>query len=247
MIDQCEHPTSTLALVVKLSVPLVNGDMTTARTLELGTGIYTFSEAAHILRSAGNDVSARQLRYWITKGLAAPIAIADEDFAVLSFDDLVSLEIVRRFKGLGASLQQVRKFNESLHGEYPLLDHPFAYRIFFTDGAAIWAQIGDDPSSVVELVGRRPGQFAWREAILTFAKSIRWSNDSPARAAGWRLNQWVEIDPQIQFGAPVVRGTRVTARTIAANLREGSPEEVADWYGLSLDSVLGVRDYVAFA
>ena len=228
-------------------MPLLSEDMTTAHTLELGTGIYTFPEAARILRSAGSDVTPRQLRYWITKGLASPIPVMDEDFAVLSFDDLVSLEIVRRFKGLGASLQQVRLFNKSLHAQFPSLDHPFAYRIFFTDGAALWTQVGEGPSDLVELVGKRQGQFAWRDAILTFAKAIRWSDDSPAHASGWRLNQWVEIDPAIQFGAPVVRGTRVTARTIGANLREGSPEEVADWYGLDVASVRGVRDYLAFA
>jgi uncharacterized protein (DUF433 family)/DNA-binding transcriptional MerR regulator len=199
------------------------------------------------LRSAGEDVTGRQVYSWITKGLATPVPVADEDFAVLSFDDLVSLEIVRRFRGLGASLQKVRRFNNKLHDEFPSFDHPFAYRIFFTDGAAIWAKVGDGPSDVVEVVGRHPQQYAWRDAILTFAKAIRWSEDTPARATGWRLNQWVEIDPQVQFGAPVVRGTRVTARTIGANLREGSPEEVADWYGLDVESVRGVRDYLAFA
>lgn len=228
------------------SSALLNGDMAT-QSLELGSGIYTFPEAARILRSMGNDVSTRQLRYWITKGLADPIPVADEDFAVLSFDDLVSLEIVRRFKSVGASLQQVRRFSAKLHDEFPTLDHPFAYRIFFTDGAALWAQIGTGPADVIELVGRRRGQYAWRDAILTFAKSIRWSEETPAHASGWKLNQWVEIDPHIQFGAPVVRGTRVTARTIGANLREGSPNEVADWYGLDVESVLGVRDYLAFA
>jgi len=221
--------------------------MTTANTLDLGTGIYTFPEAARILRSVGTEVSPRQLRYWILKGLAEPIPIADESFAVLTFDDLISLEIVRRFRGLGASLQQVRRFNETLHERFPNLDHPFTYQIFFTDGAALWAQVDQDPTSVIELVGRRPGQFAWREAIATFAKSIRWSEGSPSHAKGWRLNQWVEIDPQIQFGAPVVRGSRVTARTIGANLRKGTPEQVADWYGLDVDAVLGVRDYLAFA
>jgi uncharacterized protein (DUF433 family)/DNA-binding transcriptional MerR regulator len=221
--------------------------MITTRVLELGTGIYTFPEAARILRSVGTDVSPGQLRYWIAKGLAEPIPVAEEDFAVLSFDDLVSLEIVRRFRGVGASLQRIRRFNETLHERFPNLEHPFTYRIFFTDGAALWAQVDDDPASVIELVGRRPGQFAWRDAIGTFAKAIRWSDDAPARASGWRLNQWVEIDPQIQFGAPVVRGTRVTVRTISANLREGTPEEVAEWYGLDVDSVLGVRDYLALA
>jgi len=223
------------------------GLLTTTESLDLGTGIYTFPEAARIIRSAGSDVSARQLRYWVTKGLAEPIAVEDEDFAVLSFNDLVSLEIVRRFKSVGASLQRVRVFNTKLHEQFPSLGHPFAYKAFFSDGASLWAQIGDGPSDVIELVGRHPGHAVWRDAIATFAKAIRWSDETIPHAAGWRLNQWVEVDPTIQFGAPIVRGTRVTARTIGANLKEGTPEEVANWYGLDVESVIGVRDYLAFA
>jgi uncharacterized protein (DUF433 family)/DNA-binding transcriptional MerR regulator len=222
-------------------------EMTTTESLELGTGIYTFSEAARIIRSAGSRVSARQLRYWINRGLAEPIPVADENFAVLSFEDLISLEIVRRFRTVGASLQRVRVFNKELRAQFPALDHPFAYKVFFTDGASLWAKIGEGPTDVIELVGKHRGHCVWGDAIATFAKAIRWSDEVIPHAAGWRLNQWVEVDPAIQFGAPVVKGTRVTARTIGANLQEGSPEEVADWYGLDVESVLGVRDYLAFA
>ena len=44
---------------------------------------------------------------------------------------------------------------------------------------------------------------------------------------------------------PTVRGTRVPVRTVLANLQVGKPGEVADWYGLTLDEVQGVRDYDA--
>lgn len=220
--------------------------MTTTRSVDIGSGIYTFTEASRILRSVAQDVTERQVRYWAKAGLALPIPVEDEDFSVLSFEDLVSLEIVRRFKSIGTPLQRVRRFDERLREQFDV-DHPFAYKIFFTDGASVWAQIDDDPGSVLELVGRRPGHYAWKNVIATFAQQIRWADGQPAHAAGWHLTNWVEIDPLIQFGAPVVSGTRIPIRTIEANLQAGDPKEVADWYGLDVRAVLGVRDYLAFA
>jgi uncharacterized protein (DUF433 family)/DNA-binding transcriptional MerR regulator len=224
------------------------GAMTkTALKPKLGEGIYSVSEATRILRSVGRDASTRGVRAWLDKGLATPIPVEDEDFEVLSFDDLVSLEVVWRFRSLGVSLQKVRHINDQLHGRFPSLDHPFAFQIFLTDGESVWAQIKDRDDVVVELIGKRPNQFAWREAVETFAARIKWSEDQPARAVGWDLSPWVEINPAIQFGAPVVRGTRVPVRTIRANLTAGSPGEVADWYGLEVKAVEGVRDYLALA
>lgn len=162
----------------------------------------------------------------------------------MTFDDLVSLELVRRFKSSGASLQLVRKLDAALRLQYPDLSHPFAYNVFFTDGARIWAEIAGDDQRVVEMVGWR-SQYAWRDTIKTFAEEIRFADTGqPQHAVAWNLTAWVEIDPRIQFGMPVVRGTRIPVHTIKANLVAGSPEEVADWYGLTVPAVEGVRDYV---
>lgn len=165
---------------------------------------------------------------------------------ILSFDDLVSLEIVGRFRSVGTSLQKVRALDERLHARYPELDRPFAYKVFFTDGASVWEQeIGEDGPIATEVVGRRKNHRVWLPAIQTFAKEIRYDVGSPPHAVGWTLSPWVEINPGVQFGAPVVRGTRVPVRAIVANLAEGSPAEVAEWYGLSVKQVLGAKDYVA--
>jgi uncharacterized protein (DUF433 family) len=219
----------------------------TALKPKIGEGVYSVSEATRILRSVGRDVSTRGVHAWLNKGLGVPLPVDGEDFAVLSFDDLVSLEVAWRFRSLGASLQKVRRINALLHDSFPTLEHPFAYQIFLTDGVSVWAEVKGREDVVVELIGHRPNQFAWREAIETFAARIKWSDDAPAHAVGWELSPWVEIDPAVQFGAPVVRGTRVPVRTIGANLRAGSPAEVADWYGLEVQAVEGVRDYLALA
>ena len=215
----------------------------------LGEGIYTFSEARAILAHRPSHLSERQLRYWMDTGLTPPSYRDDRGDAVLSFLDLISLEVVGRFRSIGTSLQRVRVIEETLREFAPDLERPFAYRLFYRDGATIWAKrSNEDDPLVIELLGRRSDrrhkQLAWQDAIATFAEEIRFEGPDE-RAAGWELSPWVEIDPTVQFGTPIVRGTRIPVRTIAANLAAHSTHEIADWYGLSEQQVEGVRDYIA--
>jgi uncharacterized protein (DUF433 family) len=210
---------------------------------KLGEGIYTFPEAARILRHAGNHVTSGRLRYWMNTGLT-PASYRTDDGPILTFEDLISLEVVRRLRREGATLQSIRLVESVLRRECSF-DRPFAYQVFFTDGASVWAElVGEVGPVVIELSGKRRNQYAWKDAIATFAKDIRF--DKPTgHATQWSLTPWVEIDPQVQFGAPVVAGTRIPVKTIVANLEAGSPAEVADWYGLTIAQVEGARDYVA--
>jgi uncharacterized protein (DUF433 family)/DNA-binding transcriptional MerR regulator len=209
---------------------------------ELGQGVYTFPEAARILRGHEQNVTPRQLRYWIKTGLTPVSHRTDAGFEILSFDDLISLELVRRFRS-HVSLQRVRKFEHALREHFPQLERPFAYELFFTDGASIWARANRDDLHAIELVGRHRDHYVWSSAIQTFSKEIRFAG-SLRHAEAWELSTWVEIDPARQFGAPVVRGTRIPIQTIEANLEVGTPSEVAEWYGLSTEQVEGVRDYL---
>jgi uncharacterized protein (DUF433 family)/DNA-binding transcriptional MerR regulator len=179
-------------------------------------------------------------------GLTPPSYVADDGgYPILTFEDLISLEVVRRLRHEGASLQAIRRVEEYLRSECSF-DRPFAYKVFFTDGAAVWAQVEGDEDSpiVIEVSGRRKHHYAWREAIATFAEDIRFEGPD-LHASKWAITPWVEIDPEVQFGAPVVAGTRIPVRTIVTNLKAGTPEDVADWYGLSIAQVKGARDYVA--
>lgn len=221
----------------------------TVADLELGEGIYSFAEASRILSHRGSETSKRQLRYWMKSGLTPPSHTDADDRPILSFLDLISLEVVGRFRRAGMSLQQVRKFEGILREEFSDLERPFAYKLFYSDGASVWAErIGEDGSVVVELMGKRSDRqhkhLAWTDAIASFAHEIEFENDDQ-RAVAWDLTPWVRIDPQIQFGQPVVTGTRVPVRTVLANLDAGTPAQVADWYDLTVEQVTAVRDYDA--
>jgi uncharacterized protein (DUF433 family) len=201
------------------------GKEATTTTPAFGTGIYSFSEAAQILvhRAPG---------------------LATGRGALLSFHDLVSLEGVRRFREEGVSLQRLRLLENALRELHPDPARPFAYNLFFTDGATIWVELGGESGpNLVEAVGKRPNQYAWRPAIQTFAKEVRFG--SGGEAVAWALSDRVEIDPKVQFGEPVVKGTRLPIRVIARELVTHSPEEVADWHAVEVEDVQDVRDFLA--
>lgn len=226
--------------------------------LSFGTGIYSFPAAAKLLsRHHPGGLRAARLRYWMRTGLTpASLGRAPGGSDLLSFHDLVSLELVRRFRAAGVSLQRVRKLESELKRRYPNIVRPMAYDVFYTDGSAIWHQFNPDDDTVVEeIVGRRPRHYAWTPAIRAFAEEIRYEPEEasrteervPRRATAWNLSQWVEIDPSVQFGAPIVRGTRIPISAIIADLGVGSPEEVAEWRGLGVEQVEDVRDYFVAA
>jgi uncharacterized protein (DUF433 family) len=215
---------------------------------QLGDGIYTFPQAAAILARPTRNLTTRRLRYWMTSGLA-PASYSIGQHPLLTFYDLISLEVVARFTEDGWSVQGVRRIEEELREEFGR-PRPFAYKAFYTDGRSVWAKVSKNDQIMTELISkhrdRRHKSLAWADAVETFADEIRFEGTDQA-ASAWQLSPWVEINPQIQFGAPVVRGTRVPISTVKVNLEVGSPGEVADWYDLTLEEVHGVRDYVALS
>lgn len=52
------------------------------------------------------------------------------------------------------------------------------------------------------------------------------------------------IDPEVRFGKPVIRGTRVTVETVIGHLAGGmTMEEVAEEYGLTQDDIKAALGY----
>jgi len=211
-----------------------------------GTGIYSFSEAAMILARRSPDVRPDTLRRWAVGGLTPPAhGRVPGKGLLLSFHDLVSLEVVRRFRKAGVSLQRLRKLEVALRESLPEIVRPFAHRIFFTDGAAIWADLTETAgeSLMSELVGKHAGHYVWRPAIKTFAEEIRFGRQNEAIA--WELNDRIEIDPNVQFGEPVVKGTRLRISVIARELTAHSPEQIADWHAVDVEDVWSVQLFLA--
>lgn len=205
-------------------------------------GVYSFPAAARLLRGA----SARQLRYWMRSGLTPPTHPREPtrpwDSDVLSFHDLVSLELIRRMRTLGVSLQKLRTLEAQLRSHRPDTERPFAHRVFWTDGVDVWVELEPGDDRLVQATGRDRRNLSWQPAIATFADEVDYEQGA---AVLWKPAKHVEIDPRRQFGEPIVAGTRIAVRTVLANLEVGTVEEVADWYGLTLNQVEAASTYAA--
>lgn len=62
----------------------------------------------------------------------------------------------------------------------------------------------------------------------------------------WSQCPLVEIKPNVQSGAPVLRGTRLPVSAIVDNFDYGlSPEEISEQFQISMDRVQEILQYVA--
>ncbi len=57
----------------------------------------------------------------------------------------------------------------------------------------------------------------------------------------------IEIDPQVQHGNPVIKGTRVPVHVLVGAVAGGMPlDEVAKEYGVSADDVKAALGYASY-
>lgn len=204
---------------------------------QLGVGIYSFPAAARLVQE-----NPRKLRYWMTSGLTpASYEQPPGKSDVLSFHDLLSLELVKRMHRRGVTLPKIRLLESELR-RYHDATRPFALEVFFTDGKDIWYQLEPNDERLVQATGRQRRHVAWRPAVASFADEITYDHGVAIR---WTPERHVSIDPKVQFGAPVVEGSRVTVTTIAANLKAGTPEQVAKWFDLTVEQVRAAGAYAA--
>lgn len=201
-----------------------------------GVGVYSFPQAARLIEGA----SPHKLRRWVRTGLTPPTFQRSGPSDVLSFLDVVSLEVVRRMRLLGVSLQKVRILESELRRDHPDATRPFALDVFWTDGVQVWYELEPGDSRLVQGTGRQRGQLSWVGAVGAFAQEIRYEGGV---AASWHPSDHVAIDPRVRFGEPVVAGTRIAVATIVANLEEGSPDDVARWFDLTVEQVRDAEGY----
>ncbi len=102
-------------------------------------------------------ITYRQLDYWARTGLAEPSirgASGSGSQRLYSFQDLITLRVVKSLLDTGVSLQRVRRAVEHLGS----LDRPLAGVTLMSDGAGVYE--AHSPEAVVDLLRQGQGVFA---------------------------------------------------------------------------------------
>ncbi len=102
-------------------------------------------------------ISYRQLDYWARTGLVTPSvkdARGSGTQRLYSFQDLMSLRVIKNLLDTGISLQRVRKAVEYLQN----MDRPTHGVTLMSDGKGVYE--ADSPEAVVDLLKQGQGVFA---------------------------------------------------------------------------------------
>lgn len=132
--------------------------------------------------------------------------------ATVPFIGFAEAYVLSAFRRAGVPLQRIRPAVEVLSSTMGV-DHALASRRLYTDGAEVLYDYGirGDGDRLVDLVVVRTQQHQFSDLVKDYLKRIQYGADGWATAV--RLPPYrhaeVVVDPEVAFGLPVVRGTRV--------------------------------------
>lgn len=214
----------------------------------LARGLYSLPAAARLLHSRPD-----QLRRWAFgydrggKHYDGAIKADLDDLGgdrALTFLDLVELMFIQGLRASGRSFPQIHEAHRVL-SRILRTEHPFALRQAFSDPGGIYALLEreDQGELLIELKGA--GQISMWPALHQYLRQLEFNLDQLAERwypAG-RASPIV-VDPDVSFGAPVIKGTRVQTAVIAELYQgEDSVEELAWLYDLEPAQITAAIEY----
>ena len=163
---------------------------------------------------------------------------------MLSFLDLLELRCVAEFAKHGVSLVVIRATIEAVQerfGHYPLHS-----KRFLTDGKRIFLEAVERASDDSRLIDVRHEQFVFDAVIRpSLFAGIEYDHGQALRWFPVPKRSVTVLDPQVQFGEPIIAGTGLPTDALAAAFKaEGNnAQRVARLYRVKPEAV---RAAVAF-
>jgi uncharacterized protein (DUF433 family) len=210
-------------------------------TTLVGSGIYPIPEASRLTK-----VAASRIRRWLdgteNNGLWVGQHKQISDSTVLGFLDLQEVRFVDAFLKAGVKWKILRLAHEIAKERYKT-QRPFCTKRFATDGKHIIEQ------------ARMDGQMAWDETafrqkifpqvVAPFLRDLEFSNDD--KLLRWwplGLKKRVVLDPQRQFGQPLVSSTGIRTEVLHLMVKAGTPApDVAQWFEVDLEDVIDAVEF----
>lgn len=207
--------------------------MTVNLTYSTFEGIYEIPEAARYLKGSLEltmpyTVTSSKVIRWIRQGLASPELVETPGRQMLiTFEDLVSMRIIAALRVAGVSFSKIYKAEKWLRR---VTGHkrPFATELLWTEHSDVFTEL---QSRLI--AASRSGQYAM-EIIRNYLIPVHGLTFNERKVAqSWEPFADILLQPQIQFGASCIKGTRIPTKTLWAMVKGGDPVElVAQWYKL---------------
>lgn len=220
----------------------------------IGQGVYTLAEAGRL-----TGVPVRNLRRWARgysymyagkRNFSPPIigtGVRERTREpILEFRDIIEIRFLGAFRKLGVTWNVIRRVAAKVHAHIKST-HPFATKLFRTDGRTILMEIIGRDRVEHRLVDLLREQYEWDSLIAPYLhqEKVEFS-DTQDPVRWWPLgpNRYVVVDPLRAFGAPIIASRGIQTYLVAqAALLERDRDFVAGWYGIDPPAVDAAVDF----
>lgn len=202
--------------------------------LKIGEGIYTARDIATILNVPRNKVS-----YWMSKYVREKFPaitgyvynFEQEKGIYVNFKSFLQIYVFNELKQRGHSNKKILEMYSFISRKYKT-KYPFALKKILSVGSELMLEEKED-------IFNAKFQLSFKKILSDYIDKIEFDNDGSAiRYYPLGKERTIVVDPSIQFGSPVIKGTRVNA-DILVELYENGEEinAIAKMYEISIDNV----------
>jgi uncharacterized protein (DUF433 family) len=196
---------------------------------DLESGFYALKDLRAFVAFDGNSTDAARVPQWL-RAVLNPVDRRPHhpDY---SFGDLISLFVVRELVRKGVAPHTIHEAEIWLRRKWRT-ERPFMSGEIQTDGRGIF--VDDDLIAGQIESADLHGQQVLRELVRERLTKVGYHEGV---AAYWTPVDGVLVDPRVQFGEPVLSGTRLTTSLISAAARELGAARTASRYRIAADDV----------
>ena len=190
-------------------------------------GVYEVPNAARYLlagrvKNEVYAVSSRTLIRWIRSGLALEdLKTVPGRELLISFEDLISMRVIAALRAAGVTWKQIHRAEDWLR-HFTGHKRPFAIEEIWTTKPAsdVFSKFAD-----MIITTSRSGQLAL-DIMKVYLIPISGLTFDKGVADTWEPQSLVVLDPEVQFGAPCIKGTRIPTRSVWGMVKAGDPSEL---------------------
>ena len=196
-------------------------------------GSYSFQEATLYVKATVKRnlelprITSRHLHEWVQRGLVEGTERNQKPSEFINFLELVSLRLIAMLRVHGITNKVVRAAHDRLQDKLDW-SYPFAMQPLWVARPDIFVELEDSPVAV-----SRPFQAAFRfmwdylEPVGKDRHGLTF--DESHEATSWEPSDDIVLNPDIQFGEPCIKGTRIPTETLWALNQGGDSVETLAW------------------
>lgn len=223
-----------------INVILHNTVATSFEELRIGEGIYTSRDIATIL-----NLPIKKVSYWLSKYVREKFPqitgyvynFEQEKGIYVNFKSLLQIYVLSELRSRGHTNKEILKIYSAISDKYNT-NYPFAKKNIYSVGSELLMEENG------ELVDAN-FQISLKEILSEYIHKIEFDREGNAvRFFPLGKDKSIVVDPKVQFGSPVIKGTRVNADIIFELYENGEDVlSIARMYEISTESVQDAIDF----